>query len=89
MELKKGQNILEHEDEIYSRPARTWFQSEKEKQRARGTRIFSRFWCPVDHVYVAVSKQQYESGSSSKTSEKKKHVPEADKVRHSFPTFFF
>jgi ATP-dependent RNA helicase DDX27 len=36
MELKKGQNIIEHEAEIYSRPARTWFQSEKEKQAAKG-----------------------------------------------------
>ena len=36
MELKKGQNIIEHEAEIYARPARTWFQSEKEKQNAKG-----------------------------------------------------
>lgn len=35
MELKKGQNILEHGDEIYARPARTWFQSEKGKQEAK------------------------------------------------------
>lgn len=34
MELKKGQNMIEHEAEIYSRPARTWFQSGKEKERA-------------------------------------------------------
>ncbi|KAJ7254091.1 DEAD-domain-containing protein [Mycena haematopus] len=31
MELKKGQNMIEHEAEIYSRPARTWFQTAKEK----------------------------------------------------------
>ncbi|KIM66183.1 hypothetical protein SCLCIDRAFT_1211412 [Scleroderma citrinum Foug A] len=36
MELKKGQNMLEHEAEIFSRPARTWFQTEKEKARAAG-----------------------------------------------------
>jgi ATP-dependent RNA helicase DDX27 len=36
MELKKGQNIIEHEAEIYARPARTWFQTEKEKQNAKG-----------------------------------------------------
>lgn len=24
--------MLEHEDEIYARPKRTWFQSEKEKK---------------------------------------------------------
>ncbi|KAI0932221.1 nucleolar DEAD-box protein required for synthesis of 60S ribosomal subunit [Taiwanofungus camphoratus] len=34
MELKKGQNMIEHEAEIYSRPARTWFQSGKEKAKA-------------------------------------------------------
>ncbi|TXT15558.1 hypothetical protein VHUM_00061 [Vanrija humicola] len=35
MEIRKGQNMVEHEDEIFSRPARTWFQSEKEKQTAK------------------------------------------------------
>jgi len=34
MELKKGQNMAEHEAEIYSRPVRTWFQSSKEKRQA-------------------------------------------------------
>ncbi|KDN52852.1 DEAD-domain-containing protein [Tilletiaria anomala UBC 951] len=37
MELKKGTNINEHADEIFSRPARTWFQSEKEKLQAKET----------------------------------------------------
>ncbi|KAK7694635.1 nucleolar DEAD-box protein required for synthesis of 60S ribosomal subunit [Cerrena zonata] len=34
MELKKGQNMIEHEAEIFSRPARTWFQSEKDKAKS-------------------------------------------------------
>lgn len=34
MEVKKGQNMLEHEAEIYSRPARTWFQSGRDKQQS-------------------------------------------------------
>ncbi|KAG6857580.1 hypothetical protein H0H87_000179 [Tephrocybe sp. NHM501043] len=34
MELKKGENMIEHEAEIYSRPARTWFQTGKEKANA-------------------------------------------------------
>lgn len=42
MELKKGQNLLEYSDEIYSRPARTWFQNEKEKQQAKGTVVVTR-----------------------------------------------
>lgn len=40
MELKKGQNMIEHEAEIYSRPARTWFQSGKEKEKAEGPYVF-------------------------------------------------
>jgi hypothetical protein len=36
MELKKGQNMIDHEAEIYSRPARTWFQTGKEKLKAEG-----------------------------------------------------
>jgi ATP-dependent RNA helicase DDX27 len=36
MELTKGQNMIEHEAEIYSRPARTWFQTSKEKEKAAG-----------------------------------------------------
>ncbi|KAF9785870.1 DEAD-domain-containing protein [Thelephora terrestris] len=64
MELKRGQNILEHGKEIYSRPARTWFQSEKEKQVAQ-----------------AVSKQQYESATSLKKSERNQHAPETNKPK--------
>lgn len=41
MELKKGENLIEHETEIFSRPARTWFQSEKEKSKAKGTISFT------------------------------------------------
>ncbi|PCH33623.1 DEAD-domain-containing protein [Wolfiporia cocos MD-104 SS10] len=55
MELKKGQNMIEHEAEIYSRPARTWFQTGKEKAKAE-----------------ALSKQQYESGTSSASKGKEK-----------------
>jgi ATP-dependent RNA helicase DDX27 len=35
MELKKGQNIIDHQNEIFSRPARTWFQTGKEKKAAQ------------------------------------------------------
>ncbi|KAF5370217.1 hypothetical protein D9615_010060 [Tricholomella constricta] len=46
MEITKGENMIEHEAEIYSRPARTWFQTGKEKANAEGP----------------ISKQQYEDG---------------------------
>ena len=35
MEAQKAANMIEHEAEIYARPARTWFQSEKEKRSIR------------------------------------------------------
>ncbi|KAF9509389.1 hypothetical protein BS47DRAFT_1365276 [Hydnum rufescens UP504] len=34
MELKKGENMIEHQDEIFSRPKKTWFTSGKEKAQA-------------------------------------------------------
>jgi ATP-dependent RNA helicase DDX27 len=30
-DLKRGENLIMHEDEIKSRPRRTWFESEKDK----------------------------------------------------------
>lgn len=35
MEIRKGENLIEHEKEIFSRPARTWFQSGKEKDESQ------------------------------------------------------
>ncbi|KAH0538433.1 nucleolar DEAD-box protein required for synthesis of 60S ribosomal subunit [Glutinoglossum americanum] len=35
MQLKRGENIIDHQDEIMAKPKRTWFESEKEKRRAK------------------------------------------------------
>lgn len=37
MQVRKGENIMVHEDEIKGRPKRTWFESEKEKTAAKKT----------------------------------------------------
>ena len=37
MQVRKGENIIEHEKEILSRPKRTWFESEKERRIAKKT----------------------------------------------------
>ncbi|KAJ4991842.1 hypothetical protein SVAN01_02692 [Stagonosporopsis vannaccii] len=34
-DLKRGENLIRHEDEIKSRPKRTWFETEKEKAAER------------------------------------------------------
>lgn len=33
-DMRKGENLIKYEDEIASRPKRTWFQTEKEKEAA-------------------------------------------------------
>ena len=34
-QVKKGENLMEHKEEIMSRPKRTWFESEKDKRSAK------------------------------------------------------
>ncbi|KAL8773308.1 MAG: hypothetical protein Q9209_001702 [Squamulea sp. 1 TL-2023] len=34
-DVRKAENVMEHESEIKARPKRTWFESEKEKKEAR------------------------------------------------------
>ncbi len=41
----KAQNMLYHEEEIYSRPKKTWFQTEKEKKELKG--IYHSFILPL------------------------------------------
>lgn len=35
MQVKKGENLMDYEDEIKARPKRTWFESEKKKKLAK------------------------------------------------------
>lgn len=35
MQLKKGENIMQHEAEIKARPKRTWFETEEDKKKAK------------------------------------------------------
>ncbi|KAI7848572.1 P-loop containing nucleoside triphosphate hydrolase protein [Circinella umbellata] len=35
MQLQKGENMIKHSSDIYSRPARTWFKTNKEKKQTK------------------------------------------------------
>ena len=35
MRLKKGENMIDHEQEIMARPKRTWFETEADKKKAK------------------------------------------------------
>jgi len=80
MELKKGQNMIDHQDEIFSRPARTWFQSEKDKQSAQGQCFYQTTeYINVLHLLPAKSRHEHETGTKPLTK-LTKAGPVANKV---------
>ncbi|CAR21493.1 putative ATP-dependent RNA helicase [Lachancea thermotolerans CBS 6340] len=42
MEVRKGENMLKHKDEISARPRRTWFQTEGEKKNSKVIQALSK-----------------------------------------------
>jgi ATP-dependent RNA helicase DDX27 len=84
MELKKGQNLIEHEKEIYSRPARTWFQSAKDKLNTEGMPCVLPYVCLLFILLTsrtaAISKQQYEAGFDTERQKRQKKSSDENKV---------
>ena len=39
MEMNKARNLIEHEEEIFSRPPRVWFQSKADLKRKSGKNL--------------------------------------------------
>lgn len=76
MELKKGQNMIDHESDIFSRPARTWFQTEQERSKAAGsTSVFIEgiaLTMVMSLSRIVVSKQRHERGTAIPAPSKKK-----------------
>lgn len=89
MEIKKGQNMIEHEEEIFSRPKKTWFTSAKAKQEAKGAcQMMYHLAMAASNpillfLIIDLSKQEYLSASQSKGSAKDKapdpSAPKRDK----------
>ncbi|KAG9055772.1 nucleolar DEAD-box protein required for synthesis of 60S ribosomal subunit [Serendipita sp. 407] len=84
MELQKGENLLKYEEEIHSRPARTWFQSSKEKLKSQGSEfMFISFGFGSNKTEI--SRKQYEAGFGEAKENKKamvepnNHKPKRDK----------
>lgn len=48
MEARKAKNLIEFEDEIKARPARTWFQSE----RCEAVPLYRRVPAPPHHTHA-------------------------------------
>ena len=75
MELRKGQNMIDHEKEIYSRPARTWFQSSKDKQKAEGRTVLKKDSSNSGTIHLDISKREYQSGFATVSDEPTKAGP--------------
>lgn len=75
MELKKGENMIEHEAEIYSRPARTWFQTGKEKLNAEGTNFVTLCRNLTDRVMKLSASNSTKTASSLAARRRKQNRP--------------
>lgn len=63
----KGENMVKYEDEIKSRPRRTWFQSEKDKKAAKEVGKDTRLGVEIDEKLAAQkSKKRKLSGKERK-----------------------
>ena len=84
MELKKGENMIEHEEEIFGRPKRVWFQSQNEKEKAKGMFLFC-FGGFIFTTFIEISKQMHETGGKGAASlkAKKGRADDANKVCYS------
>ena len=79
MELRKSQNMIDHEAEIFSRPARTWFQSEKERSKAAGSLhgfTEESALTAAMSLFIAVSKQHHEHSTATSASSRKNATSE-------------
>lgn len=85
MEAQKASNMIEHETEIYSRPARTWFQSEQQKKdvaaAAKEATFNPRAGVLDDSVQKKIDKN---TAKSARRMERKIATgkEEAEKARH-------
>lgn len=73
MEATKAQNIIEHEDQIKSRPKKTWFQTNKERQNIkRKKKLFFNFPSKLQKELSKKEAMQENTDSTKKEEGKKK-----------------
>eukprot|EP01138_Halocafeteria_seosinensis_P013188 gb/GECG01013469.1/.p1 GENE.gb/GECG01013469.1/~~gb/GECG01013469.1/.p1 ORF type:complete len:948 (+),score=205.36 gb/GECG01013469.1/:1-2844(+) len=81
MEAKKAENIVNHADEIHSRPVRTWFQSEGEKKsiQERARQIAEEIAQTVSGESNGSSNQQEPAAQHKPTKKEMKILEQAEK----------
>ena len=69
MEANKAENLIEHETDIYSRPARTWFQTEKQKKQ-----VAKRTRDAIDTGFEEGDDDDDEGGNAARQGESSSHA---------------
>ena len=73
LQAQKAENIMEHEAEIYARPARTWFQTEHQKrQAAKGAREAATSAPDIQAAVKGVAARKGAQGGAAATGKKGK-----------------
>ncbi|RKP04075.1 hypothetical protein CXG81DRAFT_8765 [Caulochytrium protostelioides] len=78
MEVLKAENIIEHKDEILSRPKREWFQSEKDKENAR--LIADKTKAAMNETVAAPKKQPKQQKLNRRQRRRKEAMIEDKKI---------
>ena len=78
MEMNKARNLIEHEEEIFSRPPRVWFQSKADLKRKSGKRsikfeVLIVLTCKINivavmNMFLFLSTDKAASGPANKKS---------------------
>lgn len=78
MEVNKATNLLKHSDDIYARPARTWFQNEGQKLEVKAKARKERGLPPSREEVSRVQKRK-EKEKDAKTFKRKRENGEREK----------
>lgn len=79
MEMNKARNLIEHEEEIFSRPPRVWFQSKADLKRKSGKKSVRGFLfvvltviTPLLHSVLSSFSENAVNGPAAKKSKNRK-----------------
>lgn len=78
MEAQKASNMIDHRDEIYSRPARTWFQTKAQKMSIAGEAKKAALGLLQEQENEQKKPESKAAAKSQKRLEKKKAAKEAE-----------
>lgn len=73
-EARRAQNLISYQDEITSRPARTWFVSEKEKKKIQENAALQRLENQSAAAEQGTSKKRKADGDAGVSETKTKHL---------------